>query len=61
MCNVITKIKYIMYNFKDNSFIHNNTVCVAICARVDILLTCGKHLHDRIVSLRGEVWAHKVA
>ena len=24
--------------------------------RVDILLTCRKHLHDRIISLRGEVW-----
>jgi hypothetical protein len=26
---------------------------------VDILLTNGKHLHDRIISVRGEVWAHK--
>ena len=26
---------------------------------VVILLTCGKHLHDCIISLRGEVWAHK--
>ena len=25
---------------------------------VCILLTCGKHLHDRIISLRGEVWAY---
>ena len=22
-------------------------------------ITCGKHLHDPIISLRGEVWAHK--
>ena len=26
---------------------------------VDILLVCGIRLHDRIISLRGEVWAHK--
>jgi hypothetical protein len=26
---------------------------------VGILLTGGKHLPDRIVSLRGEVWVHK--
>jgi hypothetical protein len=26
--------------------------------RVDILLTRGNHLHDRIISLRGEVLAH---
>ena len=30
-------------------------------ARVDILLTCGKHLHDRIISLRGDVWDHKIS
>jgi hypothetical protein len=29
--------------------------------RVDILLTNGKHLHDRIISVRGEVWAHKTS
>ena len=27
--------------------------------RVDILLTFGKHLHDSIISQRGEVWVHK--
>jgi len=30
-------------------------------ARVGILLTRGKHLHDRIISLKGEVWAHKTS
>jgi hypothetical protein len=29
--------------------------------RVDILLTCGKHLHDRIISPRGDVWDHKIS
>lgn len=27
--------------------------------RVDIVLTSGKHLHDCIISLSGEVWSHK--
>jgi hypothetical protein len=27
--------------------------------RVGILLTCGKYLHDRIMSLRGAVWVNK--
>jgi hypothetical protein len=26
--------------------------------RVGSLLTCGKHLHDSIISLRREVWTH---
>ena len=42
------------------SFIHNNIVCAAIW-EVDILLTWGKHLHDRIVSLSGEVWVYKTS
>ena len=29
--------------------------------RIDILLTRVKHLHDRIISLRREVWAHKTS
>ena len=35
------------------SFLYKDTV------RVGILLTRGKHLHDCIISLRGEVSAHK--
>jgi len=27
--------------------------------RFDILLTCMRQLHDNIISLRGEAWAHK--
>jgi hypothetical protein len=27
--------------------------------RIDILLTCENHFHDRIISLRGEVQVHK--
>jgi len=29
--------------------------------KVCILLTHKKHLHDRIIWLRGEVWAHKTS
>ena len=28
---------------------------------VGILVTCAKNLHDSIISLRGEVWAHKTS
>jgi len=28
---------------------------------VGTLLTCGKNRHDRIISLRGEVWTHKTS
>jgi len=28
---------------------------------VVILLTCVKHLQDRIISLRGDVWVHKTS
>jgi len=28
--------------------------------RVGILLTRGKHLYDRIITQKGEIWAHKV-
>ena len=29
--------------------------------RVGILLTCRKHLHDRIISLKGEECAHNIS
>jgi hypothetical protein len=35
------------------------TLCARLYASVDILLTCVRHLHDRIISLRVEVCAHK--
>jgi len=38
-------IKYIAYNVQDYIVLYNNTVSL-----VGILLTCGKHLHDRIIS-----------
>ena len=36
------------------------TLFAWLYVRVDILLTCGKHLHDRIISLRGEIWTGEV-
>jgi hypothetical protein len=32
-----------------------------MCYSVGILLTCGKHLHDRFISLKREVCAHKTS
>jgi len=29
--------------------------------RIGILLACGKHLHDRIISLKGHIWANKTS
>ena len=35
------------------------TLFSRLYVRVGILLTCGKHLHDCIISLSEKVWAHK--
>jgi hypothetical protein len=35
--------------------------CASSNVSVDILITCGKHLQDPIISLREEVWAHKTS
>ena len=54
---------------------YNNDVRTAICegwhfiitmlarlyVKVGILLTCGKYLHDPIISLRGDGWTHKTS
>ena len=29
--------------------------------KIDIFLTCGKNLHDRIILLRVKIWAHKTS
>jgi hypothetical protein len=34
---------------------------VLLYVTVGILLTYGKYLNDRIISLRGEVWAHETS
>ena len=49
----VTKIKYIMYNGQITLF-------GRFYVRVDILPTCGKHLHKRTISpRRGGAWTHK--
>ena len=42
-----------MYNVQDYSVLCNNAVLPVI------FVTCGKHLHDCIISLSGKVWAPK--
>ena len=47
--------------------LYNNDNHSAICegqlyVKVAVLLTCGKHAHDRIISLKGEeVWDNKTS
>jgi hypothetical protein len=56
--SVITKIKYIIYNDQDYAFFII-TLFARLYIRIVILRICGKHLNDRIISLRGDVWANK--
>jgi hypothetical protein len=37
-----------------------STLFTRLYVRFGILLTCGKHVHDRITTLREEVWAHTI-
>ena len=39
--------------------IQRNAPCI-LCFS-SYLTTCGKHLPDRIISIRGEVWAHEIS
>ena len=39
----------------------NSHVFAWLYVRVGILLTCGKHLHDRIMSVTGEIGLHKAS
>ena len=52
---VSRKIKYIMHNVQSHDVLYNKVVLRAtLHTRVDIVLTCGKHLHDHIIYIRGE-------
>jgi len=45
-----------MYNIKDSS------VCFTrLYVRFGILFTCRKHLHERIILLRGDGWVHRTS
>ena len=53
--------KKLIYNVQnDDSTFITTTLLAWLYARVDILLACGKHLHDRIISLREDVWSTKL-
>ena len=51
---------FIFCQEKDSAFL-TTMLLTLLYVRVGILLTCGKHLHDHIISLRGEVWVHKTS
>jgi hypothetical protein len=44
------EIKYIMYNVQDY-----RVLFARLYVGAENLLACGKHLHDRVISLRHEV------
>jgi hypothetical protein len=46
------------YNVQDYSVLYNEA---SLYVRADNLLTCRKHVHHRIISLRGEDCAHKTS
>ena len=49
------------FKLRDSTTDHFFFLIYRLYVRVGIFLTCGKHLHDRIISLRGKVWAHKTS
>ena len=55
----VTKIKYNMNNFLKIIACFIIMLLAHLHVRVGKLLSRGKYFHDRIISLRGEVWAHK--
>ena len=59
MTTVSRKLNILCIMFKVISFFIIKLFAM-LYERVDILLTCGKHLHDRIISLRGEIWTGEV-
>jgi hypothetical protein len=49
-----------MNNIQDYSVLYKDSVRW-LFARTGILLTFGKHVHDCIISLRGEAWVDKTS
>ena len=49
---------HIVENYSD---LYNNAIIVRLYVEIDIVLACGTHLHDRIISLRGEFWTYKTS
>jgi hypothetical protein len=57
----VMKIKHIMYNVQDYSVLYNSAVLLVMREGWHFTYTHGKHFHDRIISLRGEVWFYKTS
>jgi hypothetical protein len=47
-----------MYNVQDYSILYYKAIHIWLYVRIGILLVCRKHMHNHIISLRGEIWAH---
>ena len=59
--NAYKKIKYILNKVQDSKVLFNNILTQLLYVRVRIYFTCGRHLHDRSISLRGEVPVNKTS
>jgi hypothetical protein len=49
---------HIRNNISASVDFHNNAV-FSLHDRPDVLLACGKHVHDRIISIRRQFWPNK--
>ena len=56
----VRKTKYIIHNVQDYSVLHITFLARLYMWGVTILLTYGMHLHDRIISPKGEVRVHRM-
>jgi hypothetical protein len=71
ICNLLQKVskKYVIYYKKCQKYYSCiaysafliKTLFARLYVKVGILLTCGKDLHGRIISLRGELYAHRTS
>ena len=48
-------------NVQDYSVFYNNCLRPVIYEGWHFILVCEKHFHDRIISLIGDVWTHKIS
>jgi hypothetical protein len=49
-----------MHNVQDYNILYNNAVLQIVYGGSNFM-QCGKHLHERIISLQEEIWAHKTS
>ena len=55
------RLNILCKNVQDYSILYNNAAHRLICECWHYIRTSGKHLHDSLISLRGEIWAHKTS